>query len=528
MSQLPNTMKDGSREYKDEPNEHAEIRTKVTGNNATTGNLVGGLFEMGQGDSKTSIAVKQSLLRTATTEMLIAERMKRPFTILQSDFKSFGPRLLHTTILTVLEFLGVSSKWLGFFKTFLACPLALRSDAEGPLAASSQRTRGVPDSHQLSDMMSEGVLFCLDYAVNQQTRGANLYRIHDDLWVWGSVDVCLEAWNQILEFQEVMGIDLNYIKTGAVTVPTPSTLPIQSGRKFPLPSGSLRFGLLRLSAEQRQWVIDDGEVLGYILEAKKQLAACQSILAWIQAWNSITRFLSSNFAQPAHCFGLDHVNMMLQAFRRIIDGIFSDNPEAKGNVVEYLRQRIKFEYNVEGIPDSFIYFPVELGCLEVHNPFVDLLLVRRNSLKYPSEKVKAAEEQEKLDYEADKKLFMEDRQRHNKSVKPFISYDDYIKNREETSRALLQAYQFLKTAPEQDDVPGSVKMKAALKELPAEGWGRDFGNDWTKLSPYWKWMTQQYGDGMMEKFGGLAVSDRKMLLVGLLKTLRSEKVRWLA
>ncbi|KAF2813749.1 uncharacterized protein BDZ99DRAFT_495381 [Mytilinidion resinicola] len=523
MTQLPKSMKEGAREYKDEPDEAVQTSNRATRNQAA----IGGVLGAGQDDdTNTSFAVKQSLLRTATTEMLISTQMQRPFTILQSDFKSFGPSLPHTTIFTVLEYLGVSPDWLNFFKVFLSCPLALTA---APLSGEPRvRQRGVPDSHQLSDMMGEAILFCLDYAVNKQTQGANLYRLHDDLWVWGEEGVCLAAWKEIQKFSKFMGMELNMDKTGSEVVAlgpsnTPSPLSITDSI---LPKGRVRFGLLYLDPANGQWVIDEGKVNGYIEEVRKHLGACRSILAWIQAWNSFSRFLGSNFAHPAHCFGLDHVNMMLKAYRRIIDGILSDRPSAKGNIVEYLRERVKEDYNIEDVPAGFIYLPVELGCLEVHNPFVDLLLVRRNCLKNPGDKIKAAEEQEKKDYEDDKKLFMEARQRYNKSVKPFIPFSEYIKNREETSKALYQAYQFLKTAPEQGDVPGSVKTKTALKELPLEGWSKGFGNDWTKLSPYWKWMAQQHCDEMLDRFGGLPVSDRKVLVVGLLKTLRSEKVRW--
>jgi len=40
-------------------------------------------------------------------------------------------------------------------------------------------------SHVLSDTLGEAVLFCLDFAVNQRTKGRNIYRFHDDLWFWG-------------------------------------------------------------------------------------------------------------------------------------------------------------------------------------------------------------------------------------------------------------------------------------------------------------------------------------------------------
>lgn len=64
------------------------------------------------GGSKSPSATKQSLLHMISTEALINTRLYGSFTILQSDFKWFGPSMPHATILAVLGFLGVSDKWL--------------------------------------------------------------------------------------------------------------------------------------------------------------------------------------------------------------------------------------------------------------------------------------------------------------------------------------------------------------------------------------------------------------------------------
>ena len=50
---------------------------------------------------------------------------------------------------------------------------------DGSDAEVRKRQRGIPMSHILSDALGEAVLFCLDFAVNQRTKGANIYRFHD-------------------------------------------------------------------------------------------------------------------------------------------------------------------------------------------------------------------------------------------------------------------------------------------------------------------------------------------------------------
>lgn len=73
-------------------------------------------------DAKSPIATKQSTLHLVTAESLINIRLYGSFTVVQSDFKWFGPSLPHATMYAVLEFFGVPEKWLRFFKKFLETP----------------------------------------------------------------------------------------------------------------------------------------------------------------------------------------------------------------------------------------------------------------------------------------------------------------------------------------------------------------------------------------------------------------------
>ena len=104
------------------------------------------------------------MLRLATTEMHINTKIYGEFTILQSDFKWFGPSLPHSTVFTVLNFFGVQDKWLSFFKKFPTSPLVFTQD--GPGAEPQTRKSGIPMSHVLSDALGEAVLFCLDFVAN--------------------------------------------------------------------------------------------------------------------------------------------------------------------------------------------------------------------------------------------------------------------------------------------------------------------------------------------------------------------------
>ena len=163
-------------------------------------------------DIKNPISIKQSILHLISTEILINTRLHGSFTFLQSDFRWFGPSLPHATIVAVLRFFGVSDFWLTFMETFLKAPLKFVHD--GPNAQTQIRQCGVPIQHRLGDALGEAVLFCLDFAVNKSTE-ANLYRMHDDLWFWGSSDATVAAWKPS---KSLLGLTLNHGKTGSVHI----------------------------------------------------------------------------------------------------------------------------------------------------------------------------------------------------------------------------------------------------------------------------------------------------------------------
>ena len=101
--------------------------------------------------------------------------------VICSDFEWFGPSLPHASILTVLEFFGITTEWLDFFKKWLAAPLRFVDSGEIRL-----RKRGTPFDYTLSTFCGEAVLFVMDFAVNQASDGLRFYRLHDDLWLFDS------------------------------------------------------------------------------------------------------------------------------------------------------------------------------------------------------------------------------------------------------------------------------------------------------------------------------------------------------
>ncbi|MCJ1278830.1 hypothetical protein MMC21_006649 [Puttea exsequens] len=466
---------------------------------------------------KSPMAIKKSLLHLISTETIINTRLHGSFAILQSDFKWFGPSLPQTTILTVLRFLGVKPFWLTFFEKFLKAPLKFIQD--GPDAEVQVRQCGVPIQHRLSDALGEAVLFCLDFAVNKSTE-CNLYRMHDDLWFWGSRSAAAEAWKIIKDFAEVMGLGLNEGKTGSVDISEEASTGKESASEY-LPRGDISWGFMTMERTGK-WALDDKQVDGHIREIQTQLSACKSVFAWVQAWNMyVTRFLSNNFGEPANCLGRPHVDMTIKAFEKIQKGVFASDALPGQDVLEHLRGKLNERFGITDIPDGFFYFPVENGGLGLRNPFIPLLLVHKHSEKKPVDVIERAFELEEIDYNKTKKSFEDGTLRsrfHLTSedvIHSFISFEEYIAYAEETSAHLQRAYTNLLDAPAKD----SIESTNAIADEKWTSGGFDG-------EAYEDWVLELYGGEVMRRYGGLAMGEKRLLPIGLVSMLKSEKIRW--
>lgn len=465
-----------------------------------------------KGDMKSPMATKQSLLHLMTAETLINTRLHGSFSILQSDFKWFGPSLPHGTILAVLRFFGVTPFWLTFFEKFLKAPLKFVQD--GPDALTKVRQCGVPIQHRLSDALGEAVLFCLDFAVNKSTE-SNLYRMHDDLWFWGSTKDSETAWRTMKRFAAIMGLTLNDSKTGSVEISAGEKRATSSKQ---LPQGQINWGFLRMESTGK-WALDDKQVDEHITELQRQLSACKSIFSWVQAWNLyVARFLHNNFGEPANCLGRPHVDMAIEAFEKIQRRVFASDDFSGDNVNEHLRLKLAQRFEVSDIPDGFFYFPVELGGLGLRNPFIPLLLVHKNSENNPVGIIERAFELEEEDHNKAKKSYENGTLRSrfhptSNDVDSFMSLDEYTQYLEETSSHLQNAYERLLQAPAKEGIP------------PSSGPGWAIGKS-ASGEPYDEWVLQLYGGEIVRKYGGLAMGEKRLLPIGLVSMLRGEKVRW--
>lgn len=481
-------------------------------------------------EAKSPLEVKQTLLRLATTELMVQKKIYGSFTLCQTDFEWFGPGLPHNTIFTVLNFLGVEDIWIDFFKKYLSVSLIFPQD--GPKAEARTRRSGVPISLTLSDFFGEAILACLDFAVSKATRGrCQLYRFHDDVWFWGQEADCEKAWETIKQFTAVMGMALNEEKTGSIHVSENGEKPSTT-----LPKGPVRWGFLVLDPVQTRWVVDMANVDEHVVEMRRQFAQCRSVFSYVQAWNSyMGRFLGNNFGHPARCLGTDHLNMVVSTFKYIQKKLFEGDGTAEGSedVTSYLKSTIEKRFGTKDIANAFLYWPTELGGLELRNPFIPLMTVREDFSDEPEQILESAFEKDEEEYEDAKQRFENSRGKHRVDVprgcdaEKFFSFEEFVRFREETSRPLMDAYKTLLESPDEYGLEFNQSIISALKYLPVEfRSSKNVKTDYQNMSVYWRWTVQLYATEAMQKFGSLGLGEREMLPVELVKLLKSEKVRW--
>ena len=574
MAQLPIDVSEGARNY-DGTDSDDDLDLETT--------------RGGKGPLET----KHSLLHLLITESLLAMRLHGNFTVVRSDFKWFGPSLPHISINAVLKFFGVSDFWLDFFKRFLEAPLRFVQD--GPDAQVQIRSCGVPMSHALSDVFGESLMFIMDFAVNQHTSGSYLYRLHDDFWFWGKEEACCKAWTTMKDFASTMGIKFNEEKTGTVRLEEKKSLSkpkylsglgsddksdVSSSNSDSgvhdhasdeiLPKGEIRWGFLRLDAASSRFVVDQAMVDDHTKELQLQLSQCNSVFAYVQAYNAyLARFFSNNFGKPSYAFGRDHVDMMIDTFARVQKVMFPG-----GSVTDHLRKVIKERFGVKDLPDGFFYWPNHMGGLELRNPLVPLFAMRESLRRTPSRMLEKALDKDEAAYTTAMDKFEKINTGHGMSKanwemsrkidqtgEKFMPMDEFLRHREERSPYLGAVYEQLLGIPDEMHVNNTPQIASWLEGLSGGATypigrsafsssfkfrgrgsyacvnphtGRRGTNKATRgiqkrfesMQPYWKWILAVHGGEIVKRYGGVQIVDERRVPIGVVGVMRAGKVRW--
>ncbi|KAM0424200.1 hypothetical protein ACHAPT_010571 [Fusarium lateritium] len=492
------------------------------------------------------MTLKQDLLHLLSAEININTQLYGELTAFHSVFENWNSLLPHQTVYTILKFFGVSENWLGFFKRFLEAPLKFVDDDN---ATPRQRRRGTPTSHVLSDVFCETTLFCLDFAVNQSASGNRLWRVKDDVWFWThDHDLAVKIWEVLDEFKTITGTEINPAKSGTIRVAKNRDLTLAIDES--LPDGEIRWGFLRLSPQTGRFEIDQTMVDAHIDELHKQLHdKRKSILAFIQTWNSYAAtFFTSNFGKAANCFGQAHVDNMLSTHERIQRQVFSklsgEGEETVSSVAEYLRREMSRRFGINDIPDGFLYFPVDLGGLDLQSPFISLLQIRDQVYKSPLDPVIAFEEAEHASYKRAEKAFLAGKVKDQRYAlddpdwKPesehdrenFMPFEEYIRYREDfdfehyrRGKKLRTVFRRLMKRPGEESIDkDDNKVSTALGQLN----GQSKIRSWGIMEPYWRWVAMVYGPEVVDRFGELNIVDAGLLPMGMVSLFRNKRVKW--
>ena len=227
---------------------------------------------------------------------------------------------------------------------------------------------------------------------------------------------------------------------------------------------------------------------------------------------------------------------MLATHRYIQESIFPGS-----NIVQYLKKVIEDRFSVSGIPDGFLFFPVELGGLELKSPFVGLLQIRESVQENPYDLLDEFEEQEREDYAAAKRLFEKgtvkrdyykarDEKLEPGETEMFFDFAEFTAYREMFAgigKAKLQrTYSKLLERPTEEPLNVSAPVQQALSQLQGRGNFRGITPQWNNMDAYWKWVAQMYGPEMMDKFGGLNVVEFGLLPIGMVSMFRQRRTKW--
>ncbi|KIM41934.1 hypothetical protein M413DRAFT_445137 [Hebeloma cylindrosporum] len=489
--------------------------------------------------------VKQKLLHIMTTECYLNMSIYGSHAAVCSDLEWFGPALPHSSILTVLEFLGMSKTWLGFYKAFLSVPMRFSGDLETRV-----RKRGTPISYALSGLCGEAIMFIMDFAVNQRANGLYLYRMHDDLWLWDSdTKKVADGWEEMKKYAALVGLKFNQKKTGSACVGAVSK---DSSR---LPPGSILWGFLKFDEQKSRFVFDQAEVDHHIVEMRRQLASTKSVFGWVNAYNKYMAFFLRNFGgTPANCFGTAHVNELIDTLGRIQRELFQ---ESSGGAVGYLRKTLEERFGITDLPEGYFYFPISSGGLELRNTMLELLALERRDKPLAAaddaELPESSDDNEpESDYNGyvsddgfeedkstaehkfaariaeDRKAYArlkevwdqdQDKRRSRLFAVPdeFMSFDEYTALRESWLSNWGASYRDMLESP----TPRNVVLVPKVREVIGSGGSRE----WSSMDWYERWVVSMYGEEVVRKFGGLEAVDPNLIPVGMVQLFRTSRMK---
>lgn len=268
----------------------------------------------------------------------------RPLYVLKLDFKEFYPSLSHQVLLDMLEQYGLSLSQCAFFQAFLRVPLQLN----GQMVISE---RGIPNYHQLSDLLGELVLSLFEHYVQREAR-VQIFRFVDDTCLLTtSADEMFRAWQASQRFCEAFGIVLNEEKCGSIC--------IGGQRLLTLPDAQPSWLLLTLDG-QGQWNVNWSAFETYLEGARQQVRQTIPLVSQIEIYNAHLKYLVKALAMRVD-LGSAHRRGISAAMERFSDACFGNGQSVVETVRRIIRERFLSETSATHVPEAWLCWPFTAG-----------------------------------------------------------------------------------------------------------------------------------------------------------------------
>lgn len=190
--------------------------------------------------------------------------------------------------------------------------------------------------------------------------------------------------------------------------------------------------------------------------------------------------------------------------------------------MQFLKDTIEARFEIQGIPDGYIFFPSEYGGLELHNPFIELIQLQNEVFEDPENAISNVKIAEKEEYHRAKRNFENGKVDRRKNVvrsfvpvdhDKFMSFEEYTELREEFSGShngcINSVFKKLLQQPEKKGVAFNEHLRLEKSD-----------------TQYWKWVCMLYKEDMLEHFGELKITDRALLPTSMISFYRSGRAKW--
>lgn len=298
--------------------------------------------------------VQGKLINTLAAEMKLRTAFDGQPTCSVVEFHSLAKALPHSTIITVLKFLGVPEAFTDFFARYLAVDLNIGPSARGTRNRVLTRACGVPARHGLELLFTEAVMFFAELAVIKQV-GLPMYRLGSTCYFVGTDEQNEAVLQELAIFSRHTKLDFDDVS-------------VQPER--------LHIGFLELSGDHP--TIKQSEVEAYAHHVKKQLSVQTTVYDWVRIWNSTMGTYAAHLFGPlVDQFGKEHLHSVKAAYQKMFDVIFGSGSSLTIHIQSMLRVRSNFARTTPPLAlEAIIYLPRAFGGLGVKNPLIPLNLSR--------------------------------------------------------------------------------------------------------------------------------------------------------